>query len=122
MKIIYFIALLVLFSSLFVAVYILLDNLPGEIEEFQDYNIDLADGLSTKSTQFYPYMRYPDKVIGYTLDKNCSSKKGEDFERATEILEQRTMLEFYRTENGELVVSCSNIAPTAEQRNHFVAG
>ena len=116
------VALVFLFIVLFVALFILWYNLPGKEVEFLEYKSNISVNLSQKSAQFYPNMRYPDRVISYSLDDNCGPEKQGDFERAADILEQNTLLDFTRKDGGEIVVFCSNLSPEPEEEGHFIAG
>ena len=79
--------------------------------------------LSSQSQQFYPNMRYKDKIIGYKIEDVCDGAKKQDAIDAFDILSQESVLKFYEnTRNPEIVILCSNIAPSAEEKDHFVAG
>ncbi len=121
MKLIEVLSVIFLFIVLFIALFILWYNLPGTPIEFQEYRFNVSSSLSGKSYQFYPNMRYPDRVIGYS-DEACSPEKQRDFERATEIIEQNTILDFTKSDSPQIVVFCSDIAPKPEEEGHFIAG
>ena len=110
-----------LFIVLFIALFILWYNLPSASVKFQEYRFNVSTSLSEKIYQFYPNMRYSDRVIGYS-DEACSTEKKRDFERAVEIIEQNTILDFTKSDNPQIVVFCSDIAPKPEEERHFIAG
>lgn len=118
-------AFIMVFVLLGITIYFLWYNLPGEVEEFNRYNLNEYESLSSKILQFYPNMRYADRVITYSLDSVCNEKKKTDFENAAKILEQKTALDFSKSGNpgdAQIKVYCSNNAPEPEQKDHFIAG
>ena len=115
------ISLFILLCVLLVGIYFLWYNLPSETLDFEKFQGNLS-GLSENSEQFYQNMRYVNKNIPYKMSEICSPKKQDDFERATKILEEKTILRLYKSDNPEIVVSCSNISPEPEEEGHFVAG
>lgn len=77
----------------------------------------------SKSVQFYPNMRYKNKIISYNLEDRCTLQKSYQIEEALRILEGKTILEFYKSlTDPEIRFFCSEIAPSAEEQHHFVAG
>lgn len=70
--------------------------------------------------QFYENMRYPDSKISYRIF-NCPLQKRNDMGWAFEILENRTILNFYEVENDEEIsVTCDNSVRL--QEGLFIAG
>lgn len=70
--------------------------------------------------QFYANMRYPNPRISYKID-SCPLQKKDDMERAFDIIENQSVLEFYPLEYDE------EISVTCDSRNKikdglFVAG
>lgn len=60
-----------------------------------------------QSQQFYPNMRYSSKEISYRFE-DCPISKKNDFERATEIISEKTILSFYEVlHDEEILVTCS---------------
>ena len=60
-----------------------------------------------ESMQIYPNMRYPTPDISYSIEDSCSLNKKDDMERAFEIMENITVLNFYPVQsNEEIYVSC----------------
>ena len=121
MKVFDFLLLVILFISLFAGIYFLWLNLPHETVEFETFQGNISD-LPAKSVQFYSSMRYVEKNIPYLISQNCSEKKQKDFERAVQIIEDKSILRFYKSEKPEIIITCSNIAPEPEEEGHFVAG
>jgi len=122
MRILEFLFLLILMAALVASLYFLYINLPTEPIEFETFRSNISKDLPTQSFQFYSNMRFPSKNLGYKLSEQCDSKKRDDFEDATLILEQKTILEFHKSDNPDIVIFCSNIVPEAEKKNHFIAG
>ncbi len=59
-----------------------------------------------KDMQFYEKMRYPDSSISYKI-LDCTLKKQKDMKKAFEIIEEKTILNFYPVENNaEIEISC----------------
>ncbi len=123
MKIIEVIVLLLLFFVLGFGTYILWLNLPGKSVEYQPYATDYS-GMEGNGIQFYPNMRYKDRVISYYIEPSCSDKKKLDVEESFSFLSVNTILRFTHglSNDAEIKVLCSNIAPTAQEAGHFVAG
>lgn len=72
--------------------------------------------------QFYENMRYSSSNISYRIEE-CPLNKKNDMERAIEILENRTILNFYSVEeNEEIIISCSDEVKPSENLNFFIAG
>lgn len=107
---------------LFASLYFLWLNLPIGSEQFGSYEANIPSNLPNNSVQFYSNMRYADKKISYSLASTCSEKRKTDFKNAIALLEQKTILSFYKADNAEITVTCSNIAPEAEEKDHFIAG
>lgn len=73
------------------------------------------------SMQFYPNMRYADKVIGYHIDASCPLKKKNDMEEALNIISNLTIVHFNSVYPGEeLSITCSD--ENIVSGNTFVAG
>ena len=78
---------------------------------------------SGEVVQFYPNMRYSDRIISYKIESACSEKKSNDIVMAFAAISEKTILSFYQSDdNPEIKVLCSDIAPLAEEKGHFVAG
>ncbi len=73
------------------------------------------NGFDTTEMQFYENMRYPSKTISYKID-DCTLQKEDNMERAFEILELETALQFYPVDGGE------EISVTCDSRNKIEGG
>ena len=75
---------------------------------------------STIGMQFYENMRYSDSEISYKIN-DCPLQKRNDMERAFEIIENKTILEFYEVgSDEEISVSCDS---TVKRKGElFIAG
>jgi hypothetical protein len=74
-----------------------------------------------ESMQFYPNMRYPDSRISYRIE-DCTLQKKGDMERAFEILEGITVLNFYPVSSEEeIYITCEEIIKVSEP-GLFIAG
>jgi hypothetical protein len=101
-------------SSIFVIISILLLSvywfIPSNTINFNvskgNYNFSLI--ASDTDMQFYENMRFPEEMISYKIN-NCALQKKNDMERAFEILNNKTILKFYRVDlNPEIFVTCEN--------------
>ncbi|MDO8508238.1 MAG: matrixin family metalloprotease [Nanoarchaeota archaeon] len=121
-------AVILLFLFLVLAVglgllWLNIPGLPGQPFKEQEFNINKTElNYETKGVQFYPNMRYRDKIISYSVSNSCDLAKKKDVERAFAFLAERTILDFKESPNGELSILCSEIAPEPEEKGHFVAG
>jgi hypothetical protein len=122
MKFLDFVIVILLFALLATGVYLLWLNFPVEPTEFDEYVANLSLELPNESVQFYSNMRYADGEISYFISKNCSTKKTNDFIDAVVFLEHETVLDFYPSDKPDILVTCSNIALSADEAGHFVAG
>lgn len=132
MKILEIVALLMLLIALGLGGYLFLLSYPGESVSYEPFSTNFsgitgeqAEGISASSSivQFYPNMRFRDKNISYELESACNEKKVTDVEKAFSILSEKTILRFYNSkENPGIVIMCSEIAPKAEEKGHFIAG
>jgi hypothetical protein len=113
------ISLFALLGFLFYFVWI---NYSFEAVEFKKYSANISPDIPAKSVQFYPNMRFPSKEIGYFIDNSCSNEKRNDALGAFDILSRRTVLEFYPSSSGDILILCSNLAPDPTTKGHFVAG
>ena len=87
-----------------------------------DDNIEVNNSISSK--QFYPRMRYQDRIINYYISPSCSPEKTDSMKEAFEILKSRTIISFNQVSksNSVLNILCEDISPEAEEKDHFVAG
>src|SRR5690606_21838563 len=90
---------------------------------FQAYRAQASQTLPTQSAQFYPNMRYTKNPVTYYISEQCDPKKIQNFQDATDILSQETLIEFERVPSkADIMITCSNISPEPQQHGHFVAG
>ncbi|MBS3090934.1 matrixin family metalloprotease [Candidatus Pacearchaeota archaeon] len=120
------ILLIVLVAGLGVGLYFFFYYLPiGTPIEYKEFraNINNYANISLTSQQFYPNMRYRNKQISYSIERRCDQEREADMEKAFSVLSAETSLEFYPSNtNPEIIILCSEIAPTPEEKDHFVAG
>jgi len=96
---------------------------PFRAAEFniQPQNSNFSLNVST-DMQFYKNLRYKDKRISYKID-SCTLQKQNDMERAFEILENISVLEFYPVIlNEEISISCESKIKHGDENNFFIAG
>lgn len=123
MRILDFILVLLLLAMLGFGLWLLYENLPGPIKiQSGNFSAENINESYSEAIQFYPNMRYPDKSITYKIEDSCSNKKMADIESAFAILSEKTILTFSPSDTPEIDILCSNIAPTAAEKDHFVAG
>ena len=118
-----FILLILLLCTLGFGLYVLWLYLPSETVSLKPVYVP-ADTVSVppSQVQFYPDMRYPDRNITYHIGDACTEAKRQDIQEAFATLSQLTILQFTQADPGEIDILCSDIAPAADQKNHFVAG
>lgn len=116
--------LILLLGTLSVSLYFLWQNLPGQTEEFKSIGVDgKMQNVYTNGTQFYPNLRYADKIISYSVAQGCSGNKEKFIADTFSLLSEKTVLYFHEvSDNGEIEILCSEIAPSSENKNHFIAG
>lgn len=117
--------LLLLFIILGISLYFLYLNFPREPVVLKEIvnpgNEEIIEYSS--SEQFYKSMRYKDKSISYFISPSCDEEKRQDMVDAFLILEEKTILDFVLdSENAEINVLCSDVAPEVGQEDYFVAG
>ncbi|HLD38597.1 MAG TPA: M12 family metallopeptidase [Candidatus Nanoarchaeia archaeon] len=85
----------------------------------QDSNFSI--NLTSDNMQFYENLRYSDSKISYHISDKCTLQKKADAERAFEILENKTILDFYPVNsNEEILITCESKEKIKE--DYFVAG
>jgi len=128
MKILDFLALILLVIALGMGVYLMWLNLDlgGEFYDSfsaEDTQRENVSGVSGEIVQFFPNMRYRDRTISYRLESVCTQTKWTNIQRAFSIISERTSLEFYSSKtNPEIIVLCSGVSPNADEEGHFIAG
>jgi len=88
-------------------------------------NNDFNLSHSQEHFQFYPYLRYRDKNISYLIYDSCSLNKKDEMNRAMDILENETIIDFYVYDNSmqggeEITITCQE--ENIEKGGLFVAG
>ncbi len=81
--------------------------------EKKSYNFNLEN--RTSNMQFYENMRFLDKSISYKI-YDCPLSKRNNMEQAFEIIENKTILNFYEVESEE------DIIVTCDSKNKFEGG
>ncbi len=123
--------LILLIGILIAASYFLYLNLPGAVQELRPTNgigdEDIGQGVYdtgnySQSTQFYENMRFADREITYNIDSKCDDLKIEKINDAFNTLDEKTVLSFSSSNNGQIQVYCSDDAPEPKEKGHFVAG
>jgi len=89
---------------------------------YESYDTETVVNVSG-NVQFYRNMRYRDKRISYSIEDSCNLGKISDAENAFSVLGEKTVLEFRRVDSGaDIEIFCSELAPTVEEKSHFIAG
>ncbi len=119
-----FIVIFFLVGFILIGVYVIWVFIPiGEEIRSEKYTQEISGNYPEQSYQFYPNLRYRDKEITFSLSESCENMKRKDVINAFKIIEDKTDLDFTQTlGEGEIKVECSNIAPEADESNHFIAG
>lgn len=117
------IILLVLIALLAAGLYVLWQNVPIN-REYEAFVANVSSHLPQQSAQFYPNMRYQQRIIIYNVSDECTPIKQKLISDALSTLEASTHLRFAHTQTGpaELSYLCSARTPEAEDKRHFVAG
>jgi len=123
------IILLFLCALLIFGLYSMYLNLPIGTKIYKpfsgnvSYLPEIVINGSGEVVQFYPNMRYSDRIISYKIESACSEKKSNDIVMAFAAISEKTILDFYQSDdNPEIKILCSDVAPLAEEKGHFVAG
>ncbi|MFW6283107.1 MAG: matrixin family metalloprotease [Minisyncoccales bacterium] len=89
-------------------------------EQFEgNYNFSVED-FGNQEMQFYPKLRYPESEISYRI-VDCPVGKEYDMKRGFEVLEEKTILDFYPVEQEERIrISCSQKRKI--DKEYFIAG
>jgi hypothetical protein len=120
-----FMLLIFLIAIVLTASYFLYLNIPtSEVDLTLSKDPPGIEIPTSNNIQFYPAMRYPDRMITYETKKDCSSDRKLDIQRAFSEISQRTALEFTHTQtNPQITIECSkNSTKQPENEDHFIAG
>lgn len=122
MRVLQFIALLLLIAILIIGGYAIWLNYPREPVDYKPfYGNNSYTNLTGR--QFYPNMRFPGRKISYSLEQLCDNIKKKAVEDAFSIISDKTILTFYESEEDpEIKIFCSEVVPEPEQEGHFIAG
>lgn len=82
-----------------------------------NFSVEAQEG----EMQFYKNMRFPYKRISYQIADKCTLQKKGEMTRAFEIIEEKTLLEFYPLEGGVINVYCEDKTRIGEG-GLFIAG
>ena len=117
----HFFILIVILGVLFSGSYLIL-SLGSEEQKYDDFFYSF-EGQNVSGLQFYPNMRYRGEKINYSISDSCDSSKREDAVEAFSIIDMSSSISFYEvSDNGEIRILCSDVAPKPEEETHFVAG
>lgn len=123
MRFIDVILIVLLFVLLWVSAYTFLEVSSVKPIISDVYNVNISKYSISNNSQFYPNMRYRSKEISYFIESVCNEAKKRYVSNSFSILSNRTVLRFYPTnKDPEIRILCTEIAPTPEEENHFVAG
>lgn len=119
--------LLLLFVAIGFCASYLYQYFPRETVPFNNFQleetpINVTNDLPSK--QFYPRMRYQDRIINYYISDSCSQEKTKSMQEALDIIEFKTILKFNPVSkaNSKINILCSDVSPEADEKDHFVAG
>ncbi len=111
--------------------YIIYSNAPGEMHALVPVvpaDVEQpqrpSDQASDQSQQFYPNMRFRSSKITYYIESACNDNKKTQVRAAMDYFEDKTSLTFdlVSRDDAELTITCSQLAPEPQIKNHFVAG
>lgn len=124
MKFLEFILIIILLAVLAISSYFIYLNFPTSPKELIPGYIPDVEVPESTELQFYPNMRYQDKIITYKIEDACSEQRTQDVEQAFRTIQAATILQFTQTTlNPEISILCSKLPePTQEQKNYFIAG
>jgi len=120
--------LLVLLSALFILIYILYMNIPGEV---QQGNVQVGSSSTDEKLalsavkQFYSNTKFNHNVILYEMDVNCDEQKKKRIMDAFGIVSEKVnKLTFKESFNNgvDIVISCSEESKENIDEEHFIAG
>ena len=112
------------------AAYIIYENLPGELKNFDfDYNFktEIPTDISAKSTitQFVPNMRFNHNELTYSFTPTCTLNDKQDMKEAFSIIQTRTEIlsfqEISNKNNSDIEITCSE-DEFKSSKNIFIAG
>ncbi|MFA5953363.1 MAG: matrixin family metalloprotease [Candidatus Pacearchaeota archaeon] len=81
----------------------------------------INSSFNSSLMQFYENMRFPLENISYSIENTCNLQKKADMERAFEIIEEKTSLNFYSSNQGQIHIFCED-RNKIDSEGLFVAG
>lgn len=113
--------LIIMIIILLLSVYWFLPENSKEFIISSNYNSNFSlNSYSETPLQFYENMRFPEKRITYRIE-NCPLQRKNDMEYAFEIMEEKTVLEFYPvSENEQITITCND--SKKHEGRLFIAG
>jgi hypothetical protein len=121
-----FLFFIALSLGIFIAFIITSDDSVYEgLSTTKQNTLSFPDSQSFEVQQFYPNIRFPERDISYALDPSCDGKKEASMLTAFSIISSKTVLRFSLLQDGKqprIRILCSDIAPEADEKRHFVAG
>jgi predicted Zn-dependent protease len=124
MKLIDFLIFILLILAFSVSILFLWKNIPSETQSLEGYHANISGVFPERSSQFYPNLRFRTDTISYSIEKNCTQKRRSDAQRAFQRIQEKTNLKFIEsnTADSQIKIVCSEIPPSANNKDHFVAG
>ena len=86
-----------------------------------DTNTNFSLNNESLDMQFYPNMRFPDRNISYSMDEDCTLQKKNEMIWAFNIMENNTVLNFYKASPSQIKVSCDE-KNKFDNQGLFIAG
>lgn len=111
-----------LFLALIGGGYLFFNYFNQKDMQFQAYESNLTDNLSSSYGQFYPNLRFPTNTITYTLSDSCDSERINAINSAFTRIESISKIDFVESNRGVLKILCSDVSPTPEKDGRYVAG
>jgi hypothetical protein len=119
--VIWIIVLILLLGALGFLIY---NTIPGPATLLRPTKITLPTPPPlSEAKQFFSLMRFSDRAITYSLESRCSEQKRAQMMQALTLLDSQSVLSFSEvSRGGDIVITCSNLAPDPSLEGHFVAG
>ena len=120
LEILFFVVLVLGLSA---AVYVLWLNAPQPTKNYEGFVSNYSSPLISNESQFFPNMRYRDRIISYQISDSCSQEKINDIKEAFDIISEKTILTFYNLNEGaEINISCPERKMEPDPKGYFIAG
>jgi len=125
-KYIFILIIIVLLVETSIFLYSYVSDYRAEPEKFvQNITIENEEISYASDLQFYPSMRFPKKLISYTISSACTEKKVERINQALDTLERETGILQFQQSNimPDILISCEETEKEyPEKAHHFIAG